>query len=79
MLEKTSDINKTNKTAQGIVNTLNPDNRYNEAIVSAALRMVERKQGDWKYQTQYSSGSTVWHSPEKDYKACTLEFEQICF
>lgn len=67
MLQKTSDINATDKTAKGIVNTLDPDNNsYNKNICTAAIKLVLSNRGNWEYLTQYSSGNSCWRNPLTD-------------
>jgi hypothetical protein len=56
-----SSIFDNGKTAQQI-STVHPEdgNTYELDIHAAACLMVRTDRGDWRYQTHYSSGSTVW-------------------
>lgn len=42
------------------------ENRYQQNLLNAAIQMVEHYRWDWKYQTQYASGTTVWKNPRTD-------------
>ena len=39
---------------------------YNSYIISAAVLLCSLNRGDWRYCTQWQSGSTLWEHPTLD-------------
>ena len=60
----TTDINKTDKTAQGIMDTLFGSNAYNRSIRQASIHLVNNDCGEYTYVTQWGSGTTCWQNPQ---------------
>lgn len=46
--------------------TMEVTSEYNEYIVSAAVLLCSLNYSEWKYCTQWYSGSTLWQHPTLD-------------
>lgn len=71
---RTKHINETDKTAKTLCQDILHDDYYHAAIYHGACVMVQRKQHNWIYHTQFGSGSTLWVSPNGEAR----EIVQLC-
>jgi hypothetical protein len=62
------------KSAEMIACNMLPSDPYHKAISKASRVMVDTGRGAWIYQTQWSSGKTVWRNPHVD-ETCTVSWE----
>jgi hypothetical protein len=62
-----ADFTRTERTAETLSQNLSEEGAYNQNIITTALVLVARGQGDWLYQTQYLSGATLWRAPDRRY------------
>ena len=49
---------------------------YNSYVVRAAILLCSLNRGDWRYCTQWHSGSTLWENPLLD-ETLIVEVNQI--
>lgn len=50
---------------------------YEDSIVKAAKQLIEQGKGNWLYQTQYASGTTVWGDPQEQHgETISIEYSK---
>lgn len=57
-------INDTDKIASTLAGADFSPNDYHQAIRETARILVDISMGDWKYHTQWGSGTCVYRSPD---------------
>lgn len=64
-IRKKLGINDTDKVASTLAGTNFSPNDYHQSIRETARILVDLSMGDWKYCTQWGSGTCVYWSPDK--------------